>query len=374
MRLSVIADWLPTYGGAEHVIASFHRLWPEARIYTTVAQKNMVGPLSNADIRTQPVLQSLFTISRNHQWLLPFLPHAIERIDCSDSDVILSSSHAIGKGVIPPPTAVHVCYCHTPMRYAWEMERQYLDDFHLVGPLRRWVRGLLLRLRRWDLTTAKRVDVFIANSQETAKRIQRIYGRTSIVLPPSVEDIFFDVPLVPLSERNYFLAVGRLVPYKKFDLLIRFANTYKVPLKIVGSGQAEHFLRSIAGPTVEFLGHVSTEALPGIYSHAQALLFPQLEDAGVVPREAQATGTPVIAFGKGGALDAILPGVTGVFMKEQSIDALKNAVDTFASTVWNPQKIRQHATVFSRTYFESKLQKIVEDAYAQYHTNVSTIC
>jgi glycosyltransferase involved in cell wall biosynthesis len=359
MNLALTADWLTVFGGAEHAILEFHKIWPEAPIFTTVARPEKLGPLKDMDIRTSH-LQKWYNLIGKHQLLLPWMPRAIEDLDVSGFDVILSSSHAVGKGIIPPSTALHICYCHTPMRYAWEMEEEYLRDFRVPRLLRKRVKKELETLRRWDLSTAKRVDHFIANSKETQRRIKDIYGRESIVIPPPVDDRFFEHEL-PSSEKTFFLALGRMVPYKKFDLLIELANKRKLPLHIAGTGQDEARLRKIAGPTVTFLGFVPDEKLPSLYSSAKALLFPQYEDAGIVPLEAQARGTPVIAYGKGGALDSISDGKTGIFFQDQTIESLEHAIDRFEAHSFDPKKIRDHAKTFSASNFRERIQKAVEE-------------
>ncbi len=364
MRLAIVADWLTTYGGAEHTIAEFLQIWPGSPLYTTVARPDRLGPLAGAQIHTSR-LQPLYRILQKHQPLLPLMPRALEELDLDGFDAILSSSHAVGKGIVPSDTSIHVCYCHTPMRYAWEMEAEYLEDFRIPRLLRGKVKNELRRLRRWDLSTAKRVDTFIANSQETQSRIERIYGRTSTVIPPSVDDRFFTPALVSTDERKEFLAIGRLVPYKRFDLLIELANARRLPLLIAGRGQEEQHLRAMAGPTIRFLGFVPDEDLPLLYAQAKALLFPPLEDAGIVPLEAQASGTPVIALGRGGARDTIVDGKTGIFFDDQTLPSLADAVDRFAALRFDPAAIRAHAKQFSSERFRRHMAEIVEMTLAE---------
>lgn len=363
MNLAIIADWLPTYGGAEHVVEALRGIWPQAPLFTTVARHGRLGPLDKADIRTGG-LQWLFRLVGRHQYLLPFMPRIVERIDLRGYDVVLSSSHAVGKGVIPPSDAVHVCYCHTPMRYAWEMEEEYLKDFRIREPLRTYVRGQLRRLRRWDLSTAHRVDVFIANSTETQERIKRIYGRDSIVIPPPVNDTFFEPAGYKLQATPYYLALGRLVPYKRFDLLIEMANSAGIPLRIGGDGQDMQRLKNMAGPTVELLGFVDDKDLPGLYANARAVLFPQVEDAGIVPLEALASGTPVIALGKGGAVDVVHDGVSGLLVHEQTAEAFTAAVRHFESREWDRALIREGARKFSEAAFRGRILQAVVSAHA----------
>lgn len=389
--IALTADWLPVYGGAEHVLAEFQRIYPDAPLFTTVARHGSLGPLDGTDIRTHPRLQRLYRIVRNHQLLLHLLPRAMEELDVSGYDIVLSSSHAVGKGILPGSSALHVCYCHTPARYAWEMEDDYLKDFPLPRPLERFVRTQLMRLRRWDLTTALRTDVFIANSTATQERIARIYGRESTVIPPPVEERFFAGELrdtsyetramrhelrdarndrgTTFATERYFLAVGRLVPYKRFDLLITLANELQLPLKIAGSGQDGQRLKAMAGPTVEMLGFVPDDALPALYAGADALLFPQYEDAGIVPLEAQACGTPVIAYAKGGALDTVAPGTTGVLFPTQATAALHDALRSFWSHRWDPATIRSHARQYSQERFRERIAAFLAQEWDAHRKN-----
>jgi len=304
-------------------------------------------------------LQLWYRILKQHHVLLPWMPQAIERMDLREFDVIVSSSHAVAKGIVPPSSAIHVCYCHTPMRYAWEMEKQYLEDYRVPHFLQPVIRKQLKHLRRWDLTTSKRVDVFVANSSTTQERIERTYARESIVIPPPVNDGLLSIPLPQNPDRSAFLAVGRLVPYKRFDLLIEAANELKFPLKIAGSGQDTARLKKLAGPTVEILGFVSEEDLYKLYANAKALLFPQIEDAGVVPLESLACGTPVIALGQGGVCDTIEDGNTGVFFQEQTIESLNDALQRFMHMKFDAQALREHARQFSGTRFRERMEEIV---------------
>ncbi|MBI2117786.1 glycosyltransferase [Candidatus Peregrinibacteria bacterium] len=376
MRMAIVADWLTTFGGAEHVIAELNALWPDAPLCTTVARTACLGPLARADIRTTP-LQKWYRILQYHQPMLPLMPRAIEGIDLRGYDCIVSSSHAVAKGIIPPTSAIHICYCHTPMRYAWEMEEQYFDDFRIPRWIRPAVRHIMKQIRRWDLTTAKRVDHFIANSTTTQERIKRIYNRESVVIPPPVHDRFFKQKIDPspqsLVPSPYFLSVSRLVPYKRVDLLIAAANAKGLLLRIVGEGQDRRRLERLAGPTVTFLGHVPDDELPSLYAGACALLFPALEDAGLAPMEAQACGTPVIAYGKGGVCDTVEEGVTGLFFFEQSVPAILAAVENFHTRSWDPDCIRSHAQQFSAERFREKVEEEVERAIERFEGRIGTI-
>lgn len=363
MTIAIVADWLTTIGGAEHVVRELLRLYPNAHLFTTVAAKNSLQNFLNHPINTTS-FQHLYRLLHTHQILLPWLTRAVEDIDLTAYDIIISSSHAIAKGIVPPSHARHITYCHTPMRYAWEMEEQYLDDFGIPTVCKPIVRAMLKSLRRWDLTTAKRVDTFIANSSTTAERIKRIYHRESVTVHPPVDDRFFEAESGKRkTETTYFLAVGRLVPYKKFDLLVETANRYKLPLKIVGQGREKKKLKTLAGPTIEFLGHVRDEQLPSLYADAQALLFPTFEDAGVVPLEAQACGTPVIAYGKGGATDTVKADKTGIFFEEQTAQSLIHAIQRFQQNPFDPDEIKQHAKHFSAQTFRERIGRVVQSSY-----------
>lgn len=368
MNIALVADWLPTFAGAEHVIAEFHNIWPTAPIYTTIANHGHLQVLDNADIRTS-ALQVPYKILGTHRVLLPWMPKAIENTDLRTYDVVLSSSHAIGKGCMPPSHAVHICYCHTPMRYAWEMEDAYLEQAKVPKVLQSTLRKSLAKIRRWDLTSAKRVDTFIANSTTIQERIRRVYNRDSVVIHPPVDAKFF-TDTSPKTGEAYFLAIGRLVSYKRFDLLVQAANALQFPLKIAGTGPELQRLQQQAGPTVEFLGFVPDENMPALYKNATALLFPQLEDAGVVPLEAQASGLPVLAYGQGGIRDTVQNGTTGIFFAEQTVASIAGAMKQFAETTFSQDVIQKHAKQFSAQEFRQKVTNLVHQSRLQFRQPV----
>jgi len=244
------------------------------------------------------------------------------------------------------------------------MEEQYLTDFRIPNIIRKYIKRKLKDIRRWDLTTAKRVDVFIANSTTTQERIKRIYDHDSAVIAPPMEERFFveNSKKQKANSTPYFLAVGRMVPYKRFDLIIETANALKLPLKIAGKGHEFEKLRKLAGPTVEILGHVPDADMPSLYAGAKALIHPQFEDAGVTPLEAEATGTPVIAFAKGGAADTVKDGITGIFFAEQTVASLTAAIAKFEKMTFDRTAIRNHARQFSSERFREKMAACVENA------------
>lgn len=366
MKIALTADWIMAAGGAEQVISAFAETFPQAPIFTTVAADLSSGSLATSTVHTSS-LQRWYRLFGKHQPLLPWMPRAMESFDLSGYDVILSSSHAVGKGILPPPDGIHVCYCHTPMRYAWFMEEDYLRDFHIPHFLWPLIKRRLSIVRTWDLATSKRVDLFLANSETTARRIKEIYGRESVVIHPPVDDHFFDVPLRRSEEDPYVLAVGRLVPYKRFDLLIDAANAEGIRLKIAGSGQDEAALKKRAGPTVEFLGYVHDDALPPLYANAEALLFPQEEDAGIVLLEAQACGTPVIAYGAGGAVDLTKEGVSSVLFPTQTDESVVHALKEFRARSWDRTAIRKRVRDCMRSNFNARISRIVTETYDQFN-------
>jgi len=372
MKVALTADWIMAAGGAEQVIGAFADAFPGAPIFTTVcADQRSAGALAKADVRTSS-LQRWYRLLKRHQPLLPWMPRAMEAFDLRGYDAVLSSSHAVGKGILPPPNAVHVCYCHTPMRYAWFMEDDYLRDFKIPRFLWPFVKHRLEGLRAWDLATSKRVDLFVANSETTARRIKDIYGRESIVMHPPVHDRFFDEPLRAASEKPYFFAIGRLVPYKRFDLLIEAANVAGFRLKIGGTGHDEERLKRMAGPSVEFLGHVPDADLPSLYANAEAFLFPQEEDAGIVLLEAQACGTPVIAYKAGGALDLTTENVSSLLFSEQTATSLLAAAAHFHAKEWDRAAIRERVRECARSNFEKRITNLVRDAHERFRAGTFT--
>lgn len=371
MRTALVADWLVTYGGAERVLRELCDLFPDSSLWTTVARHGHLGPLDDRKIRTSG-LQRWYRLLKHHQLLLPWMSGAVEQLDMRGVDVVISSSHAVAKGIIPESGTLHVCYCHTPMRYAWEMEEKYFDDFRIPHIIRPLLRKQLRSLRRWDLTSAQRVDVFIANSRTTQERIERIYGRDSVVIPPPVDDRFFETPLTE-QRATHFLAVGRLVPYKRFDLLIETANALRLPLLIVGTGQDEARLRRMAGPTVTFLGYVPDDRLPSLYTAADAFLFPQEEDAGITLLQAQACGTPVIAYRAGGAVDIVEENRTGIFFDAQNPDSLGNALSRFRQHAWDRASIRKSAEKYRRAIFQEAIRRTIGEAWNTFRKQRATM-
>lgn len=360
-KIAIVTDWLTNYGGAESVISAFHDLFPDAPIYTTIYRPKKMRELGK--------LKNVHTTWLNqiplakHQLLLGQMPTAIEMMNLDEFDIVLSSCHSVSKGVITKPSTLHISYCHTPMRYAWEkwdFESRLKKFPRLIRPL---IRHQIKKIRKWDYCAAQRVDEYIANSSYIADKIKEHYGRNSnVIYPPVQADKFKPVPN-PTSD--YYLAVGRLIPYKKFDLIVKVCNKLKVPLKVVGIGSDLKKIKKMAGPTVEILGRVSDEKLASLYANCKAFIFPQVEDAGIVPLEAMSAGRPVIALNKGGSLDSMKEGVTGVFFKEQTVDSLSDAIRRFETLnqvqgKFDPDVIRKHAKEFDVERFKQRIKDYIE--------------
>jgi glycosyltransferase involved in cell wall biosynthesis len=282
----------------------------------------------------------------------------MEALDLRGYDLVLSSSSAFGKGVITKPGTLHICYCHTPMRWCWNYE-EYVEREQLGKVARRVLPFLITGLRVWDQTSAMRVDDFIANSPVIAERIKKYYRREAVVIPPPVEASRF--PATPATEiADYFLALGRFIPYKRFDLAIEACNRLQLPLVVIGKGRDEERLKRIAGPTIRFLGRLSDEEVIHYYRHCRAFLFPGDEDFGITPLEAQAAGRPVIAYGAGGALASVVDGVTGLFFREQTVESLVEVLAAFNERNFDADAIRNHALEFDTPRFQRRIMQFIE--------------
>lgn len=363
MKVAIIADWLTNYGGAEKVISAFHNIYPDADIYTTMYKPGKMKELGN--------LENIYTSYLNnfpflkHQWLLSQMTNAVEMFNLDKYDIVLSSSHSVAKGVITKPDTMHISYCHTPMRYAWEdwdFETR-LKKFPKI--LHSFIRKQIKEIKDWDYCAAQRVDYYIANSNYIASKIKEHYKRESYVIYPPVFSSDFEV--VENPSNDYYLAVGRLIPYKKFDLITETFNKLGKKLKIVGIGPDYKKIKTIAKSNVEILGEVSDENLKNLYSNAKALIFPQIEDAGIVPLEAMASGRPVIALNKGGSLDSMKEGVSGLFFNEQNIESLSKAVEDFENMQFDSKKIKDHANKFDIENFKIKIQNHINEKWEEFN-------
>lgn len=354
-KIAIVCDWLTNYGGAERVIENLSNMYPDAPIYTSIFNKKALPSFVHKKIITSFINQLPFA-KNNHRPYLKLMPYAFEEFNLSDFDIVISSSHSCAKGVITKPQTLHISYCHNPMRYVWDDFHSYLNHQRIHRSLKSWLYYYLSDIRIWDRLAADRVDYFIANSKCVSDRIKKYYRRESEVIYPPC-----DINRFTISSKNgdYFLALGRLVAYKRFDLVLEVFNQLQLPLKIVGSGSELKHLKSNANKNIEFLGQVRDDELNQIYGNAKALIFPQYEDFGLIPLESMACGRPVIAYAYGGALETIINGKTGVFFFEQTVDSLKKAINSFLETKFDPCAIRLHTRKFDKTHFEKKITNFI---------------
>jgi glycosyltransferase involved in cell wall biosynthesis len=355
MRVALIHDWLNGMRGGEKVLELLCELYPEAEIFTLFYEPDNVSELIASKIVNVSPLQRLPWARKAYRSYLPLYPWAIERFRLQGFDLVISTSHCAAKGVRVPAQVRHICYCLTPMRYIWDMFDVYFPRRgpRLVSSLA--MRLLVKRLRRWDVATAQRIDFFIAISQHIAKKIFRYYSRNAAVIYPPVDTELFTPGNVKKSEQ--YLIVSALVPYKRIDLAICAFNELGFPLVIVGEGPEAGRLRAIAKENITFLGWVTNERLRHLYRESQALIFSGEEDFGLVPVEAQACGTPVIAYKKGGVLESVVDGVTGCFFEPQTAEALRAAVEQFAPTRYECINLRTNAERFSRQRCAEQLRE-----------------
>ncbi|HHP7237530.1 glycosyltransferase family 4 protein [Longibacter sp.] len=367
-RVGLVHDWLPVYAGAERVLEQMIMAYPAADLYSLIdfvpeAQRDFLQgkPVETSFIQRLPFSQT------KYRYYLPLAPIAIEQFDLSEYDVVVSSSYAVAKGLLTRADQLHVSYVHSPMRYAWDLHHDYLQQSGLTsGPRSMLARAVLHYMRIYDAIAADRVDVFIANSQHVARRIWKTYRRRAQVIYPPVDVDRFKLQT---EKEDFYLTMSRLVPYKRIDLIVEaFTAMPDKELVVIGDGPEMRKIEKLAGPNVTLLGYQPDEAVEYYMQAARAFVFAAEEDFGIVPVEAQACGTPVIAYGKGGALETIIPGSTGVFFQEQDVAHLKNAIDDFEAVEdrLHPEKIRENAERFAPEVFRSTFTRAVNHAYAEF--------
>lgn len=363
MKIALVHDYLSQDGGAERVLKAFHEIWPEAPIFVLFFDRKKMPEFDQAQIKESFISHLPFG-RKKYQWYLPWMPLATERHNLHNFDVVLSSTSAFAKGVLTRPDTLHISYCHTPTRYLWTDTHEYLEDLKYNRLIKSLLPRLIHRLRMWDKMSVDRVDHFVANSGTVRGRIQKYYRRDSDIIYPPVDTRQF---FISQTVGDYFLAGGRLVPYKRFDLLIQtFNRLKKMKLKIFGDGPELENLRKISKNNIEFLGRVSDVDKAKLMSQARAFLHPQVEDLGITPIESMASGRPVIAYPVGGVTETVIPGETGVFFVEQSWNSLLDAILHFNYENWDSAKIREHALKYDVAHFKDKMRKCVEDRYEEF--------
>lgn len=369
MRVAVVHDWLVTYAGSERVLEQILLCFPQADLFSLVdfLPQEQRGFIQDRPVQTS-FIQRLPRARAAYRSYLPLMPLAVEQFDLRGYDVVISSSHAVAKGVLTGPDQLHLSYVHTPIRYAWDLQPQYLRE----AGLERGVKGALARallhyMRLWDQRTAAGVDVFVANSHYIARRIRKAYRREAEVIYPPV-----DVESFTLHEHkeDFYLAASRMVPYKRMDLIVEaFSQMPGRKLVVIGDGPDFEKVKAKAAPNVQMMGYQPFSSLKEHMQRAKAFVFAAEEDFGIIPVEAQACGTPVIAYGKGGALETVQEGVGGVFFSEQTPRAIIEAVERFEQQTWTPSAIRQTVERFGAERFRQQFRSLVEREWSKFVTS-----
>lgn len=362
LKVALVHYWLVGMRGGEKVLEALCELYPDADIYTHVhAPEKISDALNRHQIKTS-LIQKLPFAQRMYQSYLPFMPFALEQLDLRDYDLVISSESGPAKGVLTQPDTLHICYCHTPMRYLWNMYQDYLAQSSKVKRL--IFRLLAGGLRRWDLAAAQRVDRYIANSGAVASRIRKFYRRDASVIFPPVDISAF----TPAPAEDFYLVLGQLVTYKRADVAVEAFTKMGKKLVVIGEGEQKALLERIAGPTVEVMGSQPFEVVKDRLARCKALIFPGEEDFGIVPLEAMASGKPVIAYAKGGALDTVIDGKTGIHVADQTVDGFTQAVQALEANPeqFDPQVLRAHAESFDKEKFKAQISAFISDALADH--------
>jgi glycosyltransferase involved in cell wall biosynthesis len=363
MRTALIHDWLTGMRGGERVLEALCEICPDADLFTLYHRRGSVSPLIECRRIRRSFIQHLPAAGTHYRRYLPLFPFAVEQFDLDGYDVVISSSHCAAKGVVPPGHARHLCYCHSPMRYAWDQFDAYFGPARVGATASRWLyRPVLARLARWDVAAAARVNRFVANSAHVADRIRRYYNRVATIVYPPVDTAFFTP--ADVTPGRHFLIVSALVPYKRLELAIEACERVGASLRIVGDGPDRRRLDACAGPNVTLLGRLSDEAVRDEYRSALAVLLPGEEDFGIVPVEAHACGRPVVALARGGALETVVDGENGVLFDRPEVDALAAALDRVARTRFDVARIAAGAQRFARERHVGALRTVIEETVA----------
>ncbi len=370
MRVALVHDYLTHFGGAERVLEALMEVFPQAPVFTLVYDDEVARRVGTERLRPS-FLQRWPGARRSHRYLpLAVMPLAVEQFDLRHFDLVLSSCHSFSKGVIVDPRTLHLSYCFTPTRYAWDDSHRYVREFSHSWLFQRLAPLALSYLRMWDFAAAQRVDAYFTLSDFVARRIRKYYRRPAQVIPPPVNVDAFE-PTV--HHDGYYLVVSRLVPYKKIELAIEACEKLGRPLKIAGTGPEEGWLRKKAGRWTSWLGYVRDEDLPLLYRGARALLFPQEDDFGITPLEAAAAGKPTAAYRGGGAVETVVEGETGVFFDEQSSSALTEALRKLESVRWDAARIRRRAEQFHRDKFLQRIRDAVHNHWMEFSDSQAVI-
>ena len=363
MRIALVHDYLVQNGGAEKVLEAFCELFPDAPIYTLVYSKKLMhGSFEGKTIKTS-FLQKMPLATIRHRIFPQFMPFAIEQFDFSDYDLVLSDSSSFAKGIITGPQTLHICYMHTPMRFAWDDCQKYNQDFYFPKIIKKIVPFAMNYIRMWDKVSADRPDKIIANSNFVAKRIKKYYRRNSLVINPPVNISKFSISH---QKNNYFLSAGRLMAYKRFDIVIQAFNELGIPLKIIGRGPEMKRLKKMAKSNIEFLGRVNDEELAKYFSQCQAFIFPQEEDFGIMAIEVMASGTPLIAYRGGDIPEHMEDGKTGIFFERQTPQDIIQAIKNFKNSNYDSEYIKNHVLKFDKRVFKAKIKEYIEKEFRKH--------
>ncbi len=371
LKVALVHDWLTGMRGGEKVLEVLCDIFPQSDIYTLLHNPGSVSPKIEAHRIFTSFVNRLPFKEKRYRHYLPLFPTAIELFNFKAYDLVVSTSHCVAKGIVPPPDTLHISYLHTPMRYVWDMYEEYFGADKLGWFSRKLIPLFANYLRMWDVTSSNRVDWFLANSRHVANRIKKYYRREATVIHPPVDTDRFSPGE---SAGEYFLIVSALVPYKKVDLAIRAFRKMQKPLVIVGQGPESERLKALAGPETEFVDWQPPEKLRRYYANCRALIFPGEEDFGIVPVEAMASGKPIIAYGRGGALETIVgynpatgENATGIFFPEQTEESLIRAVEMAEQVEWDPHFIARHARQFDRETFRRKMENFIAAKWQAHH-------
>lgn len=364
-RVAIVHDFLTYWGGAEQVLLSLHKMYPEAPIYTLLYDPKMDKYFPDARVRVSFLGKFPAFLRKRKKFLLPFFPTAAETFDLSGFDLVISSSSSFTKGIIVRPKTLHISYCHTPTRFLWDWYQNYLEESRVGRIKKLFVVPVLHLMRLWDRSASERVDYFVANSKNTERRIKKFYGRSSEVIYPPVDFSKFndmkDLPEIP--RKDYYLIVSRLSAYKRIDIAIEAFNKMNLPLVIIGEGEDEWRLKRLAEDNITFLGFQDEKTLAAYYKGARALIFPGEDDFGITMVEAMSFGKPVLAFARGGALEIVKPGRTGEIFESPVSEILADGIRRMNRNMagYDTQEIKAEAEKFSRENFEKRFKQFVEE-------------
>lgn len=366
MKVALVHDFLTNFGGAERVLKDLSDIFPDAPIYCLLYDAKKLPQFKDKEIIQSSLSKYPGFIKKRDVFLRPYAMQAIEEFDLSKYDVIVSNTNSFAKGVITPPGTIHISYIHSPTRYLWDYKDEYLNEHNARGLKRYFLEKLFLSMRIWDFEAAQRPDFLVANSKNVARRIKKYYRRRSDVIYPGTALVKFELGK---DKKDYYLIVSRLSKYKKVDLAIKTCNKLKKKLIIIGEGSDKDYLKKLAGPTIEFKGFLTDKKVRGYYKNARAFIFPAEEDFGLTPIEAMASGTPVIAYKKGGLLETVQAGLSGVFFEKQTVNSLCQAIEELENKndKFIPHRIRESVQKFDIINFKEEFRYFVETKYNHFN-------